>query len=82
MLLDEPTNHLDLEMRQALTVALQEYAGAVVLVSHDRHLLRTVADEFYHRACGQAPSPSMAISRTTRNGSPQRTGRPDEARRQ
>jgi ATP-binding cassette, subfamily F, member 3 len=47
MLLDEPTNHLDLEMRQALTVALQEYDGAVVLVSHDRHLLRTVADELY-----------------------------------
>jgi ATP-binding cassette subfamily F protein 3 len=47
MLLDEPTNHLDLEMRQALTVALQEYDGAVVLVSHDRHLLRTVVDELY-----------------------------------
>ena len=47
MLLDEPTNHLDLEMRQALTVALQDYDGAVVLVSHDRHLLRTVADEFH-----------------------------------
>jgi ATP-binding cassette subfamily F protein 3 len=45
LLLDEPTNHLDLEMRQALAVALQEYAGAVVLVSHDRHLLNTVADE-------------------------------------
>lgn len=47
LLLDEPTNHLDLEMRQALTVALQEYDGAVVLVSHDRHLLRMVADELY-----------------------------------
>jgi ATP-binding cassette, subfamily F, member 3 len=46
MLLDEPTNHLDLEMRQALAMALQDYEGAVVLVSHDRHLLRTVADEF------------------------------------
>jgi len=46
LLLDEPTNHLDLEMRQALAVALQEYEGAVVLVSHDRHLLNTVADEF------------------------------------
>ncbi len=50
MLLDEPTNHLDLEMRQALTVALQDYEGAVVLVSHDRHLLRTVADELVRRA--------------------------------
>jgi ATP-binding cassette subfamily F protein 3 len=47
LLLDEPTNHLDLEMRQALAVALQDYTGAVVLVSHDRHMLRTVADQFY-----------------------------------
>jgi ATP-binding cassette, subfamily F, member 3 len=47
LLLDEPTNHLDLDMRQGLAVALQEYDGAVVLVSHDRHLLRTVADELY-----------------------------------
>ena len=54
MLLDEPTNHLDLEMRQALTVALQEYDGAVVLVSHDRHLLRTVADELYVVHAGRA----------------------------
>jgi ATP-binding cassette subfamily F protein 3 len=54
LLLDEPTNHLDLEMRQALAVALQEYEGAVVLVSHDRHLLRTVADEFLLVADAQA----------------------------
>src|SRR5690606_29166021 len=45
LLLDEPTNHLDLEMRQALAMALQEYEAAVVLVSHDRHLLRAVADD-------------------------------------
>jgi ATP-binding cassette, subfamily F, member 3 len=46
LLLDEPTNHLDLEMRHALSVALQDYQGAIILVSHDRHLLRTVADQF------------------------------------
>lgn len=46
LLLDEPTNHLDLEMRHALSIALQEYEGAMVLVSHDRHLLRAVTDQF------------------------------------
>jgi ATP-binding cassette subfamily F protein 3 len=44
LLLDEPTNHLDLEMRQALTLALQDYEGAMLLVSHDRHLLRSTTD--------------------------------------
>jgi len=47
LLLDEPTNHLDLEMRHALSLALQDYEGAMILVSHDRHLLRTVCDSLW-----------------------------------
>ena len=47
LLMDEPTNHLDLEMVHALTVALQEYQGALIIVSHDRHLLSNTVDEFY-----------------------------------
>jgi len=53
LLLDEPTNHLDLEMRLALTLALQEYAGALIVVSHDRHLLRTTTDDFILVAAGR-----------------------------
>ena len=52
LVLDEPTNHLDLDMRQALAFALQEYRGAVLLVSHDRHLLRQCADRFWLVADG------------------------------
>ena len=54
LLLDEPTNHLDLDMRDALTIALEEYGGAVVLVSHDRSLIRAVADELWLVADGEA----------------------------
>ena len=47
LLLDEPTNHLDLATREALAVALNEFEGTVMLVSHDRSLLRSVCDEFW-----------------------------------
>ena len=47
LILDEPTNHLDLEMRHALTLALQMYKGALIVISHDRHLLKNTVDQFY-----------------------------------
>src|SRR3546814_11530366 len=46
LLLDEPSNHLDVDTREALATALAEFAGSVLLVSHDRHLLRTTVDSF------------------------------------
>ncbi|HEX8011947.1 MAG TPA: ATP-binding cassette domain-containing protein [Casimicrobiaceae bacterium] len=52
LLLDEPTNHLDIEMREALTEALQDYQGALLVVAHDRHLLRATADELWLVADG------------------------------
>jgi ATP-binding cassette subfamily F protein 3 len=53
LLLDEPTNHLDIEMRQALTVALQSFEGGLVVVSHDRHLIKSVADALWLVADGK-----------------------------
>ncbi len=53
LLLDEPTNHLDLETREALTVALAQFEGTLVLVSHDRHLLRATTDQFLIIARGR-----------------------------
>jgi len=53
LLLDEPTNHLDLETREALTEALAQFEGTLLLVSHDRHLLRATTDEFLIVADGR-----------------------------
>jgi ATP-binding cassette subfamily F protein 3 len=64
LLLDEPTNHLDLATREALSMALNEFEGTVMLVSHDRALLRAVCDEFWLVSRGGV-SPSTATSTTT-----------------
>jgi ATP-binding cassette subfamily F protein 3 len=56
LLLDEPTNHLDLATREALSMALNEFEGTVMLVSHDRALLRAVCDEFWLVGRGQVAS--------------------------
>ncbi len=53
LMLDEPTNHLDLEMRHALTMALQAFQGAILVVSHDRHLLKNTVDTFWLVANGR-----------------------------
>ena len=56
LLLDEPTNHLDIDMCQALTIALQAFGGAMVVISHDRHLLKNTVDEFLLVADGKVQS--------------------------
>jgi len=61
LLLDEPTNHLDLQMRHALTLALQAFSGAVLLVSHDRHLLKSTCDEFWLVANGRVEAFSGSL---------------------
>ena len=67
-------------MRHALTMALQGFEGAMVVVSHDRHLLRTTTDDFY-LVHGGGSSPSMGISTTTTSGSASRRKRPTPAGR-
>jgi ATP-binding cassette, subfamily F, member 3 len=80
LLLDEPTNHLDLATREALSIALNEFEGTVMLVSHDRALLREVCDEFWLVAQGQVlPFDGdlddyqrwlLEVSRATQRGAP------------
>jgi ABC-type Mn2+/Zn2+ transport system ATPase subunit len=65
LLLDEPTNHLDLATREALSMALNEFEGTVMLVSHDRALLRAVCDEFWLVGRKAASRPSTATWTTT-----------------
>jgi len=61
LLLDEPTNHLDLEMRHALSMALVDYSGALLVISHDRHLLRSVCDDLYIVHNGQLQAFNQSI---------------------
>jgi ATP-binding cassette subfamily F protein 3 len=81
LLLDEPTNHLDLPTREALSIALNEFEGTVLLVSHDRALLREVCDEFWLVAGGHGATlrrrpgrlPALA-ARGLARGSPRPAG--------
>ncbi|MDX1804805.1 MAG: ATP-binding cassette domain-containing protein, partial [Alcanivorax sp.] len=86
LLLDEPANHLDLDMREALTLALQAFDGAVVLVSHDRHLLETTVDEFYlvangavSRFDGDLDDYARWLQQNRKDGKPTREDKPADA---
>ena len=91
LLLDEPTNHLDLEMRHALTLALQAYEGALVLVSHDRRLVENSVDEFLLVAEGRVRAWDGTLDEyrdwllrrddDARRGRPESGARPDPASR-
>ncbi|MBY0265583.1 MAG: ATP-binding cassette domain-containing protein [Burkholderiales bacterium] len=87
LLLDEPTNHLDLEMRQALTAALAEYEGSLVLVSHDRALLRAVCNDFLLVADGRVEPFDGSVDdyiewlATRRNAAMTGAGNGDKAKR-
>ena len=84
LLLDEPTNHLDLATREALSVALNEFEGTVMLVSHDRALLRSVCDEFWlvgarrrravRRRPGRLPALPARRSQAPARGKPGKAG--------
>jgi ATP-binding cassette subfamily F protein 3 len=93
LLLDEPTNHLDLETREALTIALAQFEGTLVLVSHDRHLLRATTEEFLIVADGSLKpfdgdlddyrdwlfKTKLAVAKPAKPGKPEKPGKADPA---
>jgi ATP-binding cassette, subfamily F, member 3 len=90
LILDEPTNHLDVDAREALIHALNDYAGAVILVSHDRHILETVADRLWLVSDGTVKTfdgdldeyrkQVMGGDRTAPSGGSDRSNRRDQRR--
>ncbi len=68
LLLDEPTNQLDIDMRQALTIALQSFEGGLVVVSHDRHLIKSVSDTLWLVADGKLTGLRRRPGRLISNG--------------